>query len=439
MFEQMEEGYQLLQLPSDVLKHILALLCSGDDAAVVNQSILALRLTSKAAAAASDAARTSITLHLSHLTDAIPYLQKLGGLKAATFCTTLDDNPTLSMTGVTAVTKHIPHLESLTLRSGNLNDLVVRDVSDVLLPWRHSLKRLNLQGCFLTTTLDGGDASDVQQSWSPDLPFLELLVMTSGSLRSLDLTGCPALKRVRLNLQASLTDLGGLPTLKALIRLWCCDCPSLADLHLNSSTSLRLLRVETCDLLVSLDASGCRLLQDAHVAYNSMLTCICLAGCGSLKQLVCAANTGVKSLDISGCLAIKKMLLVHNPLLKQLCLSGLKALQKISCKGSHALERLQLTGCLALVDTHVENNSLLTSLDLSGCASITKLTCRHNSSLLSVNLAACSRLQHLDLTGCDSLVSADVSACAALTLVEGRASEHGVGVVIRFESTDPTT
>ncbi|MEW5319684.1 MAG: hypothetical protein WDW38_010823 [Sanguina aurantia] len=252
---------RLLQLPTEVLHHILGKACNSTDHADSNPSHLALRLSSKGLAAASDAARTSLTLHPSHLHDASSLLSKLTALTAVTVRSSGEDAPTTTNLG--PIRSHAPHLTSLTV-CGCEAYLAILDLDQVLLQWKHSLTQLKLFGCVLMTDASDGAGPPQQSPWSPDLPCLTLLTIHRGTSTGLDLCGCPALQELELSECHWLTSIGGLPGLEALHRARLLSLPQLADVDIAGCSKLVSFSFNRNGVIGSLDLGGCPALKDVQ-------------------------------------------------------------------------------------------------------------------------------------------------------------------------------
>lgn len=122
---------------------------------VINQALSALRLTSKEIAAASDATRVNITVRFSDLQHTAPCLSKLTALTALGIRATPEEKSPL--TDLAQLSKHVPHLDSLTLCSGQFASMEVHNIPELLLPLRHTLRHLKLHRC--TLTMDMGPDS----------------------------------------------------------------------------------------------------------------------------------------------------------------------------------------------------------------------------------------------------------------------------------------
>lgn len=452
---------RLLQLPGELLRRITSILCSDTDSALSNQSMLALRLASKGTKAASDATRVRIKLHSHHLEDAIPYLSKLTCLPAVTICASRDDNPTLS--DLSPLSNLFPHLTSLTLDPGSNEYVILQDMSELLLPWKHSLRHLKLVRCGLTRTfnrrsqtdLDGESVSIQLLSWAPDLPLLSTLLMEFVPLVALELACCPALHTLGLSDCTHLVTIKGLADLEAFhtMRLQC--LLRLSNLDMVDCKTLAHLRITMTKDLTSLDLSGCSTLQVLELILNFDLASVNLIGCSSLEELtissnqslgrldmshnaqlklfICTHNCKLTAVDLSRCDALEVCCLESNKALWKLHLSGLQALQTVICLDHIALTSVDLMGCQKLGSLRCDDNNVLANLDVSGCAALLSLWMNNNPNLVSLNVGGCGKLLLLKTLGCGSLRKVDTTSCIALMDVKGRNVRKEVSVLTDFE------
>ena len=195
------------------------------------------------------------------------------------------------------------------------------------------------------------------------------LYNSSGSLTSLDVSGCAALielncsgnKLTRLNA----SDCTGLKELD-------CFNNQLTNLNVSGCTALTLLHCSS-NQLTSLNVSGCTALTTLDCSWNQ-LTSLNVSGCTSLTKLNCYRNQ-LTSLDVSGCTALTTLECPYNQL-TSLNVSGCTALTSLSCPINN-LTGLNATGCTALTDLDCSENQL-TSLNVTGCTALTRLECYKN-------------------------------------------------------------
>ncbi|MEW5315388.1 MAG: hypothetical protein WDW38_006821 [Sanguina aurantia] len=364
---------QLARLPQDLLIRIFVhKICSDKETAIVNRSLLALRLLSKGLKVASDSARTSITLESCHLSDALSLLKQLTHLTAiAVRGSAAQTNPFHDLSPL--YTTH-PALTSLTINSGGGHGMNVRDIDALLQPWQHSPTHLDFYCCSCVPALGEPLGPDDTlhyttpiDRWSPHLPHLTSLAMKYGHLKSLDLSGCPRLTELRLG----------------------------------------------CNSLNSLKLSGVEWLQKVSCTDERALQTLDLSGCSSLQTLDCCDNASLGVLDLLGCTALERLKLWSNHQLPSLDLSGCVLLESFSCQQSHALTGLDLRSCSQLQSVKCRRNPSLSVLQLPVAGKLKQLSCR-TSGIITLDLSACLALQELDVTCQWAMTGLDVSGLRAL-------------------------
>lgn len=421
----------LTLLPKELLVQVLQYICFDSNKAVVNQSLLAMRCCSKALATASDSARPSITLHPSHLQDAASYLTKLTNLTAVTIFCPASSIPLLCK--LSLVSAVIPHLTSLRLHTdGNHSaPMQVLDMTEALLPWRYTLKHLEISGCVMTET----NLATPVETWSPDLPELASLVVKQGTFSSLFLKYCTGLNKLELIANRKLFYLG-----------------------VSGIGSLLTAEISCNDLLLEVDLSHCNHLHFARFVLNHSLVCVNVCGCIELRVLGCSTNQVLAGLSVVGCTLLDELDVVDNHSLKWLDTTGCSMLHRMFCRNNISLQSLKVPhhGCLRKVTVskcqslealdfsgwkHIicSNNSKLTSLnasncsvlhimlskgnvaltelDVSGCRALRGLDCSRNPLLVNLNLSGCRSLMLLTRRGCPQLEDVDVSMCRGVRQV----------------------
>lgn len=461
-----------MDLPEEVLRHVLRQLSKGPDPADVDLSFRALQLTSKALTTASNSERASIILNHDQLENAIPYLPRLTRLKAVTI---MPAGGVLTEDALSVFSHHIPLLISLTLQTHYFSldsDMQAVGAADLVLPCRGTLTHLELRNC---TLMKSGPSTINLESWSLDLPLLTSFVMISdGNLLSLDLSRCPLLRDLELEVP-SLATLGGLSGKQSLRTLSCslspdlvagdvsgCSqlaaltldrTPSLVSLDVSGCTALQILNLNECTRLLNVNISECGSLESLTCMHSSSLESLDIAQCSklhtlvctnnlsltamtflnidnnSLERLTCSRNPHLAALDLSGLYAAQEMTIVDNNTLASLSGVGLLSLHKFTCERNAALVNLQLTGSVALRELSCRDNVELTSMDVSGSVRLRTLTCLYNHSLSSLNLLGCRSLWGLDTRGCNNLKIVDISTCRSLGRVQGHRYTRGLNVL----------
>lgn len=470
---QKTETDKMTQLPVELLNSIMQMVCADSSAAVVNQSLLALRCCSKSFAAASNSARACITLHPAHLANAAPLFSKQTSLTAITICCPPDLTPHPSDTSTTTthiplrlsssdlrlVSTNTPTLVSLTLTHGGNTRLHLLAASLTQLPWWDRLQHLTLHHCTLLTSavVQHHIAPIELESWSPELPNLTSLVMTYGLLTSLDLAGCPHLQEVTLECNTLLAclrlsnatslcwflslqshrlttlDLSGccnLHTLRldgslslaslvltgcvALRGLDCSGTACLASICLDNCTSLEHLRIDTNWELMGLDLTHCCALLTIECYGNLSLHGLDLSHNHKLQSLALILNQVFTALDLSGCCALQTLTFCKNDSLHGLDCSELGALEQVVSTKNSILTYMSFKNCRVLQMVHFKGNEALLDVNMSGCAALHMLTCIDNHSLMSLRLSDCGSLEHLEMSGCEKLGEVDLSSCPFL-------------------------
>ena len=201
------------------------------------------------------------------------------------------------------------------------------------------------------------------------------------------------------------------------------DC---RDLYNYSSGSLTSLDVSGCTALIELNCSGnkltrlnasdCTGLKELE-CWNNQLTSLNVSGCTALTELYCRSNQ-LTSLDVSSCTSLTKFICRGNQL-TSLDVSSCTSLTELSC-WDNQLTSLDVSKNTALTELDCKANQL-TSLDVSKNTALTYLRCSENQ-LTSLNVSGCTSLIKLDCSN-NQLTSLNVSDCPALKILESYANQ----------------
>ncbi|MBQ9576450.1 MAG: leucine-rich repeat domain-containing protein [Muribaculaceae bacterium] len=286
----------------------------------------------------------------------------------------------------------------------NCHDCAITDLSVV-----NSFTNLTELYCYnnLLGSLTLNYKNKLTTVYAYDNKWMTEASITSTAVKSLNLSGCKALKTLRCCFNPSLTSLNvtgntamtyldcnpcgnlenidGLEECTAMVTLNCGNCaitglsavdflPNLTTLtcHNNKLTSLTLTNKSK---LQSVYAINNTLLTSAIIINNSVLTSLNITGCTSLTSLSCYGNSNLASLDLSGCTALQKLYCNDNKL-ASLDVSALSKLKTLTC-WNNRITSLNVQGKTALEELHCYENQL-TSLNVQGCTSLHMVNCRSN-------------------------------------------------------------
>ncbi|MEW5302290.1 MAG: hypothetical protein WDW36_005091 [Sanguina aurantia] len=443
------------RLSKELLHHVLSVLCSDSDRVIVNRALRALRSMSKPLTLPCDTHRTSITLHPSHLRASAPLLLKLVHLTAIAIqatpvaCTAGRVNALAAppLTDLCELLGRVADITSLELRVvGQYCKLDVLGVPEVLSAWRHSLTRLEIQGCMASRPPESKSHKDNRRVvgaldvWTPDLPCLTSLVVKYGQLEYLNLAGCPTLCELCLHGNSQLAVLH-LPPSGNLRSFLCSSNLSLKTQGLAGSTGLLSLCCKANTSLTQLDFAGCGALQSINLPNNRLHRLNISSHCPALRTFR-SFQSDVRSVDFSFCNALEEVACTDKDLVEvRLPRSG--ALTKLSVDGGclsdldlttsrllrclrltqqHSMTSFNLLPLTALQELTLSYNSRLATLDLTGCASLRGLSCTYHESLTTLNVSGCAALRNivcrcnpvlrrLDVRGCVQLLSIDAQHC----------------------------
>lgn len=385
---QSHDPNSILHLPEDMLNHIIKTAGNDSDYTAVNKFHLNLRRCSKHLAAATDASRVTITLHPYHLHNVGSYLRKLASLSAITmFAPTF---PALLWCDISLISSVVNNLASLTFHPAqSLRLFVVPDINQALTPWRNCLKHLDFSSCRLV------DSALVRLlSWSPDLAGLTSFKMTHGTLKSLNLRGCPELLELDLSDNLNLTHVG-----------------------VSGMRKLSSVMIRNNNALRSLDMLGCSQLLKLSCTWNNNITSVKLGRCSALQNLTCTRNRLLKGLVLSECESLKELNLESNARLETLDTAGCNMLHIVGCVNSPSLTDVKLPQRGSLEHLTFICCRSLPELDLSWISTIKTLRCVGNSMLRLVEARHCDRLTHIKCVKNCHLSSLDFSYCGALRSV----------------------
>ena len=209
-----------------------------------------------------------------------------------------------------------------------------------------------------------------------------------------------------IGLQTGYSDLTGIKYFTALEELWLNNneiksldlsgCSSLKKLKFrNYEPEMDCLNLDDCTSLTEIDVSG------------SNISELKLKGCSSLKFLYCTRNN-LTSLNISDCVSLERLWCSQNKL-KNLDVSCNTELKQIYCHFNE-IETLDISSNRMLSSLLCGNNNLST-LDVSANAALTQLNCE------------CNRLSRLDLRNNKNMRALSASGNGMLFLLVGENSE----------------
>lgn len=216
---------------------------------------------------------------------------------------------------------------------------------------------LSLSGCSALETLY---ANDNWQSVNYQYFYM---------LKNIDLTGCSALKYVRLE------D-------NALESIDLSDCSSLTDMFLISNN------------LKSIDVSACKNLVNLHLRKNKLSGTVDMAALPNLEYLSLSEIDDLSGINLTGCSKLRQLTASY---------TSISAIDLSDCK---SLETLEIFGCkLSSID--LKNNpdlrslwvssNQLTALDVTGNPRLTKLRGGNNAITGTLDMSANSELELFEM------------------------------------------
>lgn len=226
-------------------------------------------------------------------------------------------------------------------------------------------------------------------------PALKEVFCQENSLSTLVFTDCPELALLRCNTnQLTAVDLSGCPKLE---EFYAWD-NQLASLDLSGNKALKLLELQR-NRFTTLEVADMPDLQ--HIWCDGLhkengedvvgcITTLTVRNCPKLEELFCQENS-ISSLTVSGCPGLIKL-----------------------CGWRNALTTLDLTGCESLATLQIAANQLST-VTLKGCAALDLLDIPDNR-LTSLDLSDCINLRETWMQGNPMLTSLDLSKNNALQI-----------------------
>ncbi|MEW5316064.1 MAG: hypothetical protein WDW38_007454 [Sanguina aurantia] len=346
------------------------------------------RRASKVLGAVSDSSRTSITLHPGHLQDAVPYLNKLTAVTAVTIRAPLNCNDP-HWCDLTLVSSLFPHLTSLTFES-----CCLVNNGYALSPWKQCLTHLKLQNCTMWNNVVLISPHPYLHSWSPDLPFLESLVIKAAVPTSLNLAGCPLLSTLELNSCGALRYvIGSRAAMTACHAGWellqsAQDSRSKAQLppafNMSGCDALVSLKLRACGEMSSLDVGGCSALRFLDFSYNPDLSGVKFPGCESLGQITCTGSTSLCLLDTSSCSKLEVLICADNQSLQLILQGSSSSLRALHCVNNARIAALHLSRFQHLERIELYGNKGLTPLSATGLRALRSQSQSVPSSLASL-------------------------------------------------------
>lgn len=230
--------------------------CIRNDPAYENaNTLLALRSTCKNLRIASDAARACIVLNTSQLCNGFPYFSTFTSLTNITIRAS-SSNLRRIQCNLSLVSSAVPNLVVRKVLLSLSGCIVIPDINQALLPWRHSLQDLELEGCNMITKSSDTGIICHQLAWMPNLPLLKSLVLPRALLKNLDLSDCVNLQNLNISLKWNLSELST-PRVKSLTNVLCELNDALVSLDLSGFDKLCSLTCMRNACLVDMNAHVC--------------------------------------------------------------------------------------------------------------------------------------------------------------------------------------
>lgn len=351
---------------------------------------------------------TASSFQVVHLPNAVSFLNTLSSLTEVSI-TGKDD--TISTVGSQALEGLQASLTSLTLNAGQdqlytfNRTMTIDSLVCLLLPWRLSLRSLQLSNCHLTGSAGAMLGSSGFFACFSGLRVLQLsAVHATPPFRSLDLAGCTDLQD--LDCFSSALSFLNLTECKALTRLQC-SYNVLKTLDMSACTGLVSLECRSNMLGGALDLSCCKDLSSLDISRNKTLNFVTLSACKRLKTLVSTDNHQLSTLDLSACSELRSLNCSPGQL-TALSLSDVATLDKLSC--GHNRDSLVISGGLQVSDLSCDARAFQ-SFPQSLRRELLVLCLVNNS--ITEPVSGFEQLHHLscsisstgsvDLTGCTSV------------------------------------
>lgn len=248
-----------------------------------------------------------------------------------------------------------------------------------------------------------------------ECPELQILKCNTNRLQALDLSGCPKLEELYF-WDNELTALD-LTNNKALVKVEMqrnklttiefTDMPNLQ--HVWCDGLYRENDEERLGSIQRIVVSNCPSLEELFCQENS-LTSLTVTGCPGLTKL-CVWRNALTTLDLTGCESLKTIQAAANQL-SEITLAGLTALDMLDIPDNR-LASLDLSDCINLRETWMQGNATLTALNLNNNHALQILRCMATG-IRTLDLSNHTYLSSVWCDGC-GMESLSAKGCSALT------------------------
>nr|XP_028943759.1 putative disease resistance protein RGA3 [Malus domestica]XP_028943763.1 putative disease resistance protein RGA3 [Malus domestica]XP_028943771.1 putative disease resistance protein RGA3 [Malus domestica]XP_028943779.1 putative disease resistance protein RGA3 [Malus domestica]XP_028943784.1 putative disease resistance protein RGA3 [Malus domestica]XP_028943791.1 putative disease resistance protein RGA3 [Malus domestica]XP_028943797.1 putative disease resistance protein RGA3 [Malus domestic len=225
-------------------------------------------------------------------------------------------------------------------------------------------------------------------------------ISPSQSLQELKIVGCPKLR---------CTSIHSLPSLRKLVIEKCTSLKEsenlqqhqqVEDLSLNGCTSLRKLRIMSCEKFSSLCCG---------LEYCPSLETVEIEDCSNLESFQISPSQSLQEFKIVGCPKLRCTSIHSLPSLCKLVIKKCTSLEESeNLQQQQQVEELSLNGCTSLRDLFIENCNGFTSIlsGLHSCTSLRTLSIRHCPNLRTLSghgLQTPVSLEKMEIWDCPNL------------------------------------
>jgi hypothetical protein len=275
-----------------------------------------------------------------------------------------------------------------------------------------ALEKVFLQNNKLVT-VSMSNYSSLNTLWVSDNTTLTGLYCWRDALTNVDVTGCTALRMLKIYNNYNLAKITGLA-----------DCTALTWLDVEDTSFSDLSAVRGMTSLETLLAGNTKI-TTLETSHSGSLTNLQVAGDKQLKQLNCRSEN-LSTLKVTGCTALQDLKCFYNANLTAITgLADCTAMTYLDCEDCAITELPGVDNMNNLQSLWVRNNKLTGSfyicqkpyleyLRVQGNTGLTQLTCKNNA-LISLDVTACTGLEEIDCQSNPDLETIDgLSDCTAL-------------------------
>lgn len=308
-------------------------------------------------------------------------------------------------------------------------------ITMLILSYMPNFETIDLSGCDKLRELRLGDMAISEVDLSDNIG-LEIVVTARTNLETLDLSkdSYPNLATVEVeNDTVKTLDVSGCANLN---RLRLCDtietlniagCKKITNLLINDYTDLVRLDCSNSGLtslflgysmkLEEVRASGCTSLRGIGISNSTQevdhpLTTLIADGCTSLTEIAASHSPSLTTLEISDCPSLA-ILDVSKGGIASLDLTENASLQTLDVSGTTSLSAIDFGNTTdSQIVTINAANSEVETIFVKGCQKLTSLALSEKIRFLDVS--ECASLSQLELNGCSNLMELNVNGCTSL-------------------------